>query len=82
MVLEVRNVTKRFGSLVAVRDVSLQVRKGAVLCMWNPLAAPTYPHLAAPTLDIACKYPAVGEHRRTVLFMILELTRSSGAELC
>ena len=28
--LEVRNVTKRFGSLVAVKDVSMSVNRGGV----------------------------------------------------
>jgi branched-chain amino acid transport system ATP-binding protein len=39
MVLEVRNVTKRFGSLVAVRDVSLKVPKGELRAVIGPNGA-------------------------------------------
>jgi len=39
MVLEVRNVTKRFGSLVAVRDVSLHVKKGELRAVIGPNGA-------------------------------------------
>ncbi len=39
MVLEVKNVTKRFGSLVAVRDVSLSVKKGELRAVIGPNGA-------------------------------------------
>jgi len=38
-VLEIRNVTKRFGSLVAVRDVSLSVPKGELRAIIGPNGA-------------------------------------------
>ncbi|HLN08734.1 MAG TPA: ABC transporter ATP-binding protein [Xanthobacteraceae bacterium] len=38
-VLEIRNVTKRFGSLVAVRDVSLRVPKGELRAIIGPNGA-------------------------------------------
>lgn len=38
-VLEVKNVTKRFGSLVAVRDVSLTVKKGELRAVIGPNGA-------------------------------------------
>ena len=38
-VLEVRNVSKRFGSLVAVRDVSLTVQKGELRAIIGPNGA-------------------------------------------
>ena len=38
-VLEIRNVTKRFGSLVAVRDVSLDVAKGEFCAIIGPNGA-------------------------------------------
>src|ERR1700741_3680664 len=38
-VLEVKNATKRFGSLVAVRDVSLSVKKGELRAVIGPNGA-------------------------------------------
>jgi branched-chain amino acid transport system ATP-binding protein len=38
-VLEIQNVTKRFGSLIAVRDVSLQVAKGEMCAIIGPNGA-------------------------------------------
>ena len=38
-VLEIQNVTKRFGSLVAVRDVSLNVAKGELCAIIGPNGA-------------------------------------------
>jgi simple sugar transport system ATP-binding protein len=33
MLLELRNITKRFGSLVANRDISLTIRPGTIHCL-------------------------------------------------
>ena len=38
-VLEIQNVTKRFGNLVAVRDVSLNVAKGEMCAIIGPNGA-------------------------------------------
>ena len=38
-VLEIKNVTKRFGNLVAVRDVSLDVAKGELCAIIGPNGA-------------------------------------------
>ena len=38
-VLEINNVTKRFGNLVAVRDVSLNVAKGELCAIIGPNGA-------------------------------------------
>ena len=38
-VLEINNVTKRFGNLVAVRDVSLSVAKGELCAIIGPNGA-------------------------------------------
>ena len=38
-VLEIQNVTKRFGNLVAVRDVSLNVAKGELCAIIGPNGA-------------------------------------------
>ena len=38
-VLEINNVTKRFGNLVAVRDVSLNVAKGEMCAIIGPNGA-------------------------------------------
>ena len=38
-VLEIQNVTKRFGNLVAVRDVSLNVAKGEICAIIGPNGA-------------------------------------------
>ena len=38
-VLEINNVTKRFGNLVAVRDVSLTVAKGELCAIIGPNGA-------------------------------------------
>ena len=38
-VLEIKNVTKRFGNLVAVRDVSLNVAKGELCAIIGPNGA-------------------------------------------
>ena len=38
-VLEISNVTKRFGNLVAVRDVSLSVAKGELCAIIGPNGA-------------------------------------------
>jgi branched-chain amino acid transport system ATP-binding protein len=38
-VLDVRNVSKRFGNLVAVRDVSLAVQKGELRAIIGPYGA-------------------------------------------
>ncbi|MGA9048932.1 MAG: ATP-binding cassette domain-containing protein, partial [Dehalococcoidia bacterium] len=37
--LEVRNVTKIFGGLVAVRDLSLDIREGEILGLIGPNGA-------------------------------------------
>ena len=38
-VLDIRNVSKRFGSLIAVRDVSLTVHKGELRAIIGPNGA-------------------------------------------
>jgi branched-chain amino acid transport system ATP-binding protein len=78
-VLEVRNVSKRFGSLVAVRDVSLTMQKGELRAIIGPngagkttffnlisgLFAPTSGTIAFNGHDIT----AVSAHRRVALGM-------------
>ena len=46
MFLELRNITKRFGSVVAVSNVSLDVVKGSFVCFVGPPAVERPPSSA------------------------------------
>jgi branched-chain amino acid transport system ATP-binding protein len=78
-VLEVRSVSKRFGSLVAVRDVSLTVEKGELRAIIGPngagkttffnLISGFFPPAAGTILFDGRDITAVPAHRRVALGM-------------
>lgn len=49
--LEIRNLTKRYGENTVLRDLSFTVRRGEVIVCWDPAAA-----VKAPCCDVSTRW--------------------------
>jgi urea transport system ATP-binding protein len=73
--LETRNLTKRFGGLVAIDDLSIKVRKGELRCLIGPNGAGKSTLF---NLITARFHPNSGQ----ILFMGQDITRLSAIDVC
>ncbi len=65
LILDARGVTKRFGGLVAVRDVTFQIREGAIVSLIGPNGAgkTTFFNVIAGLMDPSAGYVEFRGHR-------------------